>query len=221
MLIIGTFNLSLLTLFIILPTLHSKSYYLCDTNFSRIITVTQLISSHNNCLFSIIIYIVLQYRTDDGKNSDFEYPPLTVEKVAIDDNLGVCGNRIVNISHLAGQFRQMANHEQICTGGRFSLIGENRNGFHTTFEFQCVCGATKTVTSDKNETTLNDAAVWGSMSIGIGRTQMEELFSVMNIPVMAAKTFRKHEIKIGKVISTNNLSYLYKTYTYTQSNLQN
>lgn len=45
---------------------------------------------------------------------------------------------------------------------------------------------------------VNDAVVWGALSVGIGYHQTKELFSVLDIPTMGCNKFQKQE-KIGEV----------------------
>ncbi|CAH2017030.1 unnamed protein product [Acanthoscelides obtectus] len=46
---------------------------------------------------------------------------------------------------------------------------------------------------------VNTAAVWGSISTGIGHSQHEELMGVLNVPAMTFRTFRKKTSTVKKV----------------------
>ena len=113
------------------------------------------------------------------------------------------GRRIVDILHVAQQFAIMGQHSKKCTYGKFELVREIKSGFYSTLIHTCnMCKGEFRVTTDpavENPDIINEAAVWGALSIGIGRSQMEELFNIMEVPVMSAEKFRRHEIEVGKV----------------------
>ncbi|KAJ8879499.1 hypothetical protein PR048_020107 [Dryococelus australis] len=46
---------------------------------------------------------------------------------------------------------------------------------------------------------INDSAVWGALSTGIGYSQLEEMFAIMDVPVKSSKKFKKHKIAIEQV----------------------
>lgn len=144
---------------------------------------------------------------DDG--SSCEFPELLVEHVPLDqleeENV-VSGRRVVDINHILRQLEIVAKHGNHCTMGKYRLNREIANGLYSKFVYHCDnCDKQFTVTSEPEEkrNEANDGLVWGALSIGIGHSQAEELFSVLDIPVMSARKFRTHENKIGKVSTLN------------------
>lgn len=112
------------------------------------------------------------------------------------------GRRIVDMQHVINEMLELGKHGKVCTMGSFKLVKELRVGLFTKFQFHCDnCDKYKTVTSEPIEQRheLNDAFVWGAVSVGIGFSQAEELISIMNTPTMGHKKFRKHEMRLGKV----------------------
>ena len=45
----------------------------------------------------------------------------------------------------------------------------------------------------------NDCLAWGAMSAGMGYAQTEEFLSIMEVPMMSKKKYKKHEQKVGEV----------------------
>lgn len=139
-----------------------------------------------------------------SEESESDLPDLIIEK---DENYVpweecIQGNRCVNIAHFIKQISLIEIHRNKCTMGKFIVKSEKRCGLFSTWTFACdTCNETKTVTShdDIQDEEINDAVVWGALSIGIGYSQVEELLSVMNIPSMSCTKFRMHEEKIGQV----------------------
>jgi hypothetical protein len=46
---------------------------------------------------------------------------------------------------------------------------------------------------------LNTKAVWGAISAGIGQFPLEEVFALMDLPVVSKNIFRKTETLLGQV----------------------
>lgn len=114
----------------------------------------------------------------------------------------VVGRRIVDISHFVKEITSMANHSKVCTTGHFVLVKETKKGLVSKLHFHCDnCDGDRFVTTEPidKEDDLNDALVWGAVSVGIGYSQTEELLGVMDIPSMGPKKFRKHESRVGQV----------------------
>ncbi|KAH7948414.1 hypothetical protein HPB52_021981 [Rhipicephalus sanguineus] len=84
---------------------------------------------------------------------------------------------------------------------------ERRVGFWSEYTFKCNgCAENRKVTTDpvaeptpltdKTALGVNDAAVWGFMSIGSGHSHLEEAMSVMEIPTMSKGAFLRREESI-------------------------
>ncbi|CAG9820787.1 unnamed protein product [Phaedon cochleariae] len=86
--------------------------------------------------------------------------------------------------------------------GRMDFKKETRIGIVSKLHFECDnCDKTFIIcTSESPNGKLNDSVVWASLSIGIGHSQCEELFGVMNIPSMHQKTFANEMVSVKKGI---------------------
>lgn len=63
-----------------------------------------------------------------------------------------------------------------------------------------MCDSSRKIYTEPPETKeLNIVFAWGATAIGIGQTQAEEMFSVMNIPITTKKHFILHERKVEDV----------------------
>lgn len=124
---------------------------------------------------------------------DEELPPLVVI-VANNDESGeqkekpkISGYRIVDLGYVAEQYILMASHPTTCTYGKFELVREVKCGLTSVLVHQCkVCEREFRVPTERpgRTGTINDSAVWGSLSIGIGYSQLEELLGVMDIHII-------------------------------------
>jgi len=100
------------------------------------------------------------------------------------------------------QMLELGKHGSKCTMERFVLIKEVQNGLGFKLYFKChICDRHQIVTSDRESSVdnVNNALVWGVLSIGIGHRQIEDLLAVMDCPSPSLKKFKRHEVIIGKV----------------------
>ncbi|XP_063231175.1 uncharacterized protein LOC134535815 [Bacillus rossius redtenbacheri] len=139
-----------------------------------------------------------------SEESESELPDLVVEKDPPLKPVTDCisGNRCVDIGHVFKQMESIKLHKKECTMGRYTIHSEKRSGFFSTWRFVCeTCNQVQDVSSHKDDFAedINNAAVWGAVSIGIGYSQLEEMFSIMDIPVMSCEKFQKHESTIQQV----------------------
>jgi hypothetical protein len=113
----------------------------------------------------------------------------------------VPGRRLMNAAHVLTQLKRLAAHSQHCTCGDFQLVGEHRDGLKSTLEFECTsCSKLQTVTTDKAPgKEINDAMVWGATCVGIGHYQAQELFGVLECPIMAKRKWNKHALNVEDV----------------------
>ncbi|KAF2889994.1 hypothetical protein ILUMI_16179, partial [Ignelater luminosus] len=85
--------------------------------------------------------------------------------------------------------------------GKIKFIKEHRRGVTSKLLFGCdtCCKILHVQTQPENTVeTSNEALVWGSLNIGIGFSQLQELLSVLNTPTMAKKTYNRYEINVWK-----------------------
>lgn len=140
--------------------------------------------------------------SDDG-DEDFELPDLLIEPCNDTQDLNITGRRVVNINHVLAQLQKISSHHRQCTMGKYKFNREVVSGLFSKFIFYCDnCESEVAVTSEPEDRRqeVNDAVVWGALSIGIGHSQIQELFGVMDVPVMGPKKFKLHEKRVGKVI---------------------
>ncbi|KAK4881993.1 hypothetical protein RN001_005312 [Aquatica leii] len=84
--------------------------------------------------------------------------------------------------------------------GKMKFKKERKRGVVSILYYYCdTCEKTITISSHPASNNLNQALVWGATSIGIGYSQTDELFSVMNIPSVRSKFYRKLETEIGDI----------------------
>jgi len=127
------------------------------------------------------------------------------------------GCRLVDIEHFMKQIMELGKHGSKCTMGRYALIKEVQNGVAFKLYFKCNgCNRHQVVTSEKEQCladSVNNAFVWGALSIGIGHRQAKDLLAVMDCPSPSFKKFKRHEVLIGKV----NKLYLRKKVSIIQT----
>ena len=125
-----------------------------------------------------------------------------VENVTYDPLHGLDGYKMVDIHHVLNWAMKMSlNHAKICTLGQVEFRKEERKGLFNTFTFGCtVCNKKLVQTSEPLENPkVNKACVWGTLTSGSYYTQMNHLFSVMDIPTISPKSFRMTECNLGQV----------------------
>ena len=92
------------------------------------------------------------------------------------------------------------------------MIDETRSGLASKFHVKCTnCGfINKVATSAQHRSAthgppafdVNSRTVLGSLHIGIGQTQINNLLSTINIPTINISTFKKREREVGKATET-------------------
>jgi len=109
------------------------------------------------------------------------------------------GDRIVNISFfLKEMHRTFDNHARgiECLFKDWHLVKDRRCGLLTQFFFKCqMCNYEDSFWShptDNNILNLNTAITAGSITIGIGYAQLQELLAAGNIPCMSETKYIKH-----------------------------
>lgn len=150
----------------------------------------------------------------EGLGVDEQLPNLSITSTSNDissECMNISGRRIVSVTHFIKAIQELGHHR--CTsphGGCFEFQTERRVGFWSEYTFKCNgCAENRKVTTDpvaeptpltdKTALGVNDAAVWGFMSIGSGHSHLEEAMSVMEIPTMSKGAFLRREESIGKV----------------------
>lgn len=121
------------------------------------------------------------------------------------------GRRIVRLGYVLQEYERIIRHSDTCTMGKMVLAKETRFGMNSRLHFFCDnCEKRAVICTDPHQEgeILSEAVVWGNLSIGIGRSQCEELFSLMDIPLMAEKTYNRNVFQVKKVRNIIIISYL-------------
>lgn len=108
------------------------------------------------------------------------------------------GRRIVNIVDIFEQVKDLDKHSPFgCTFSNMKIVSEKRLGLKSGFVFQCeMCNFKTTVWSENKRADLmdvNTGAVCGTITTGGGHGQLQEFLSVLDIPSMSQRTFKKYE----------------------------
>jgi hypothetical protein len=107
---------------------------------------------------------------------------------------------IVSLPHVLRQWTAILLHRSECTAGEMRLHKEHNKGLHTKLTFKCsMCGRTAELDTDPAGDSLNTALAWGGLSIGVGFSQVQELFAVLNVAAPGARYYRKCERQVGSV----------------------
>ncbi|KAI4454827.1 exonuclease phage-type/recb c-terminal domain-containing protein [Holotrichia oblita] len=155
--------------------------------------------------------------TSDYENSQENMPPLEIEPdlsyKTISDVLR--GRRIVNLAHVLKEYENIILHRTKCSMGRMDIVKETRRGIISLLHFHCMnCEKSYVISTDpswKDNDSSNTSIVWGSLSVGLGHSQCEEIFGILDIPFMATKTYAKItlDIKKGVIIGAETKKPLY------------
>lgn len=106
----------------------------------------------------------------------------------------VYGYRIVDISYFIKSLINLQHHPgKKCTSGMLIPFNEEQDGLLFAIIFECnLCEKeVRKYTEDPNKKIMNTACVWGTLATGSTFSHTEELFSVMNIPMMSYRKFNE------------------------------
>jgi len=113
----------------------------------------------------------------------------------------ICGRRVVNISHLFQEIKSIDNHKPLdCGFKNMILIGERKLGLKSFFSFKCcMCNIKKTISTENEDLmAINTSAVIGTLNIGCGFSQLQEIMSAMEITTLNHKTYQNEHDRICK-----------------------
>ncbi|XP_060847479.1 uncharacterized protein LOC132927041 [Rhopalosiphum padi] len=105
------------------------------------------------------------------------------------------GRRIVDMNYVFYQIKNSDHKGPFgCSFLNMTFISEKKHVLRSTFKLKCdICHIIMFIDSEKSKPEsylpINEAAVAGSISAGIGYTQLSELCATMDIPCMASCTF--------------------------------
>ncbi|KMQ88744.1 hypothetical protein RF55_11711 [Lasius niger] len=136
----------------------------------------------------------------DNNNFVIENGPLDIDRIQEDMPEG---RRIVDISFMWNEIhRTFDNHARgiECQFKDWKLVNSLRHGLKTQLFFKCqMCNYKANIWSEPTEPKtldINTAAVAGTVTVGIGHAQLDELCAAMNIPCMSDKTYIKNREKL-------------------------
>uniref|UniRef100_A0A1E1WM45 Mutator-like transposase domain-containing protein n=1 Tax=Pectinophora gossypiella TaxID=13191 RepID=A0A1E1WM45_PECGO len=125
-----------------------------------------------------------------------EENPLEIGYLTPNNDNRLKGYRIVDINHVLNwSLRLQQDHSSICPQGQIEFIREERIGLFSTFIFHCtVCNSKIMQTSEPSDNQkINKACVLGTQTSGTVCTQINQLFTEMDIPTMSPNMFIKEE----------------------------
>lgn len=106
------------------------------------------------------------------------------------------------LQKLTQTFDKHTERQQFCSFKDWELESTATHGMYTKFFFECrMCGHTDDFWSDPrgedlDGIDLNEAAVSGTLTTGIGFAQFEELCAAINITCMSETSYRKYRDKV-------------------------
>ncbi|XP_046961250.1 uncharacterized protein LOC124530923 [Vanessa cardui] len=112
------------------------------------------------------------------------------------------GRRIINVSYFLEKLYEISNHGPLdCGLTCIEKVSEKLHGLSSIFTFLCKMCNRKFVigNDDDNCLPINTCVVAGIISIGCGHSQLQELSSAMNLPMMSQKTYQTNH----KLLSQN------------------
>ena len=157
-------------------------------------------------LFKSLYNLILFFRRRQSEpekdtNEEFSHELIVEPSNETERGIDLTGRRIIDINFFLNELKSLNNHSMLgCNLNDIIVVSETKHGFRSSFRFECkMCRHKKTIWSEetvKGVKNVNIDAVAGIISIGVGYSNLEELFSTMNIPCMTNKTY---SIMHGKV----------------------
>lgn len=154
------------------------------------------------CLNNIYIILSFNFR-NSTPTSTTTTESLIVEKENINEIKvpELTGRRMIDVKYLFEQLSSIDHSPFNCTFKDFKFISENRQGFCSSFKFDCkMCGAKVVLKSDRSGGEINQHAVHGIVTSGNGFAQLDEFCAHVEIPCMSDKLFIKENIIFGDII---------------------
>ncbi|CAH2108765.1 unnamed protein product [Euphydryas editha] len=118
-------------------------------------------------------------------------------------NEKIINRRIIDVSHFLSELKRVSNHGPLgCSFIELDLIAETLNGLQSKFTFKCrLCNQKFIINGDNcsdNYLNINTCAVAGTIAIGGGHSQLDELMSAINLPLLSEKTYSENHELISK-----------------------
>lgn len=119
------------------------------------------------------------------------------------------GRRLFDVQFLFKQIKELSKHDGLfnCGIGDMNVIKEARKGFMSNFTLKCrVCGLTRDISTEKQENddlSINLALPMATISTGIGYSQLDEICSTIEMPMVSNKSYQRfHETVSEKIRGT-------------------
>ena len=106
--------------------------------------------------------------------------------------------RIVDMFYVFNQIQKSNKHTPGlgCTFIDMNFVKEECKGLSSSWYFKCkMCNCIMIIDSERvtpDYLPINKSAVNGTIAVGIGHTQLAELFASLDIPCMTSKTYTKY-----------------------------
>ena len=109
------------------------------------------------------------------------------------------------VKHLFKQILNGEKHEPFsCSIIDMKIISEKRRGLYCEYTLECkMCLIQKIITNEEkleSKLDVNTSMVLGSVSIGIGYSQINELAACLNMPLMSANTFSNYHTAVAHLV---------------------
>ncbi|KAG4076831.1 hypothetical protein HA402_004433 [Bradysia odoriphaga] len=131
-----------------------------------------------------------------NQNFDSSEQPSSIDNEQQKDKFQLSGRRFADIGLIFDQFKNMDQHSDTCRFADMECVNENKKGLLSIFEFKCsTCGYQQEIASNKTMEAIdvNEAAVLGVTSIGLGSYHLNEFCSHMQIPCMSQFIYSRRD----------------------------
>lgn len=114
--------------------------------------------------------------------------------------------RIVDMFYVFNQIQKSKEHTLGlgCTFIDMNFVKEECQGFSSMWYFKCkICNCIMIIVSERvtpDYLPINKSAFYGTIAVGIGHTQLAELFESLDIPCMTSKTYTKYIYNLSENI---------------------
>ncbi|XP_042913216.1 uncharacterized protein, partial [Parasteatoda tepidariorum] len=137
-----------------------------------------------------------------GKNNRelLSFSQKNPDKPVASAGINVMGRRLVDFSFFIQNLKRFEDHGPFdCKIKDAIIVSEMKNGLNSSFRFKCrLCNFEDVVHTNEESVSINTAAVLGITAIGCGFSNMEELFSNLNVPCMSSRRFAKEQEHLTK-----------------------
>ncbi|KAF2891504.1 hypothetical protein ILUMI_14669, partial [Ignelater luminosus] len=134
-----------------------------------------------------------------------------------EDQYKIEGYRFVEMDYFFKKALSLQSlHNLKCTGGKLEYSSEKRSGLVSVYTLKCnMCDCEEHLATEKpqtseeksnNHSTINTAAVWGTLSTGGSYTHLTELLSVMNVPPLGGTVFFEIQRELDDAYEINSSS---------------